>query len=397
MFGYFFSWLILILSSSAFLIKGLGKGDRVMIILGIILTIFFLILHVVYEGKSKIKANFRMHIFILFFASLGSVLMAYLFHGQSFFITLYQQNALYFYFFYFLLHYLLPEPRKLERMLIIFGIIYCVFYIVQRVIYPNIITEAQIFWERGTLRIFMPGEIIMILAYFISFEKIFIKFEWLYLIHFLLSVVVALLLGTRMILFSLILLSLLNIVLNKRIKNKLAVVGLFVGVAIISFFAMHDTIVDMVSDTKHHADQSGNYVRVRAAVYFVTKLPQNKVMFVLGNGTPSERSPYGLMLAQVKTMFGFYLTDVGIIAIYVKFGLFFALTCFVIMFQCLFSKLPKEIVYIKYFMAYLLITMFTTTLPFEFSEGVFMLCIILYMIDFYKIKENATILPEIND
>ena len=381
---YFISWLILILSSSAFLIKGLGKGNRVMIFMGIGITVFLLVLHIVYEGKAILKANFRIHILILFFSSLGSVLMAYMFHEQSFFITLYQQYALYFYILYFLLHYLLPEPEKLERMLLIFGIIYCFFYITQRILYPTLITDAQIFWDRGTLRIFMPGEIIMILGYFISFEKIFMKFNWLYLIHLLLSIIVVLLLGTRMIIFSLVLLSFFNILLNKRVKNKLAVIGIFVVVAAISYFAMKDTFTEMVSATKHHADQSENYVRVRAAAYFVTKLPQNKAMFILGNGVPSERSPYGIMITQVRNMFGFYLSDVGIVALYVKFGLFFALTCLVIMFQSLFSRLNKEIMYIKYFMAYLIITMFTMQLPFEYPEGVVTIAILLYLIDFYK-------------
>ncbi len=393
---YFISWLVLILSTSAFLIKGLGKGDRVMIFMGIGITVFLLVLHIVYEGKALLKANFRTHIFFLFFSSLGSVLMAYMFHEQSFSITLYQQYALYFYFFYFLLHYLLPDPERLERMLIIFGIMYCFFYIAQRMIYPGLITDAQIFWDRGTLRIFMPGEIIMILGYFISFEKIFLKFNWLYLINMLLSVIVVLLLGTRMVIFSLVLLSFFNILINKRVKNKLAVVGVFMVVVAISYFAMKDTFTEMISATKHHADQSENYVRVRAATYFLTKLPQNKAMVILGNGAPSERSPYGIMITQVRNMFGFYLSDIGIVALYVKFGLFFALTCLVIMFQSIFSKLNKEIMYIKYFMAYLIITMFTTQLPFEYSEGVVTISILLYLIDFYKENksEKKTILFE---
>ena len=187
-----------------------------------------------------------------------------------------------------------------------------------------------------------------------------------------------------------------NILINKRVKNKLAVVGVFMVVVAISYFAMKDTFTEMISATKHHADQSENYVRVRAATYFLTKLPQNKAMVILGNGAPSERSPYGIMITQVRNMFGFYLSDIGIVALYVKFGLFFALTCLVIMFQSIFSKLNKEIMYIKYFMAYLIITMFTTQLPFEYSEGVVTISILLYLIDFYKENksEKKTILFE---
>jgi hypothetical protein len=199
-----------------------------------------------------------------------------------------------------------------------------------------------------------------------------------------------------MIIFSLVLLSFFNILINKRVKNKLAVIGIFAVVATISFFAMKDTFTEMIAATKHHADQSENYVRVRAAAYFVTKLPQNKAMFILGNGAPSERSPYGIMITQVRKMFGFYLSDVGIVALYVKFGLFFALTCLVIIFQNLFARLNKEIMYIKYFMVYLLVTMFTTQLPFEYSEGIVLIGIILYLIDFYKENKvtGNSVLPE---
>jgi hypothetical protein len=391
MFKYFISWCVLIFSTSAFLFKGLGKGDRVMDIMILSVIIFLVLLHAVYQGKIVMKANFRTHISILLLSLIGSVLMADMFHGQSYSLTLIQQRPIYFYLFYILLHYMLPDPKKIERMLVIFGSIYCLFYIIQTIVYPRLITDALVFRDRNTIRIFLPGEIFMVMGYFISFDKIFSKFSWLYLCHIILSMTVVLLLGSRTMLMSFAVLSFANIMINKRVKNRIAIFFLFAGVAFISFWSMKDVITAMIMETQKNSSQSDNYIRVKAAEYYIWDFPTNLACSVLGNGNPNENSVYGLQVKRVKDYMAFYLSDIGIIGIYAKYGLFFAITCLVILFKCIFSKLHREVMYVKYFMVYLLFTLVFTVLPFESADGIVGLCIILYTIDCYK---DGTLITE---
>ena len=397
MFKYFISWLILLCSSSFFLIKGIGKGDRVMDIFGVLLIIFLILLHVVYQGRGIIKANFRNHILILILASFGSALMAYMFHGQDYSLTLFQQRSIYFYLFYFLLHYLLPEPIKLERLIIQFGLVYCLVFLLQTVAYPTLITESHVFRDRGTIRIFLPGENVMILGYLIAFDRIFEKFDWLYFSHLMLSVIVVLLLGTRVMLLALVILSFVNILINKRVQNKFAVFFLFIGVAFISYLVMKDTISAEIAETQKHSSQAQNYIRVKAAEYYLTDFQKGIGSIVLGNGSPNDKSSYGAMVKNVNNRSGFYLSDIGILGIYVKYGILFTVVCFIIMFQGLFGKLHRDLHYIKYFMAYLLINMVVSTLPFETSYGIVEICMILYIIDCYKDTSKQSLLLQENN
>lgn len=393
MFNNVICWLIIIFSSTAFQIAGLGKGDRVMELLGIGIILVLLILNVVYNGNPSIKINYKFHFTILIGAALISCAMAEIVYNQPFSLTLYQSRAIFFYFFYFLLHYLAPNPKYIEKALVTYGIIYCILYIIQTLVYPTLVTEARVFFDRGTLRIFMPGGMIMLFAYFIAFDKIFEKFSWHYLIFLILSLIVAFLLGTRQILVSLILLSLANIFINKKIKSRITLLIVFFGVIALTAFLMRETIEEMIALTYKHKDEKDGYIRVRAAEYFLTEFPENKAVYIFGNGEPTERSSYGVSMAKISNTFGFYLSDIGLIAIYFKYGIFFSIICLILIFNALFKKLHSQIMYIKYYFVMVLIMLVTSQLPFEISEGIVVVSFIFYFIDFYlNHRENSNVI-----
>jgi hypothetical protein len=375
-------WFILFCSISAYRIHGLGKGDRVLDILGLGAIICFLILYVTYQGTSPVKAGFKYHIIFIFIGTFLSAFMAKVFHSQDMSITVYQQRAIYFLLFYFLLHYLLPNPRDLEKMIMVIGLLFCLVYIVQTKIYPTLITDAMIFRDRGTLRIFMPGGVFMVLAYYLSFKRIFEKFNWLPFSILILTGIVALLLAGRQLIISLLLISFVNILIDKRIKNKLALIFLFVVVISAASFFMRDTINDMISVSQKHSQEGENYIRFRAVKYFLFEFPNNKLSYIFGNGTPSERSVYGISLEKFTEFYGFYMSDIGIIGTYFKYGSIFVIAVLAIFIKILFSKLNSNIIYIKNFIVSTIITMFTTEFLFDVSDGIVAISILLYIIDY---------------
>jgi hypothetical protein len=380
------NWFIIICSISAFEIRGLGKGSRVLDILGICLIIFFLLIFIAYQGKTNIKGNFSYHILFLLMAVFFSTLMAKISHKQDIGITLYQQRGMYFLLFYFLLHYLMPNPKELEKIILIFALLFCFMYIIQTYIYPRLITDGKVFRDRGTLRIFMPGSSFMVLGYYISLQQIFEKFNWTSLSILLLTVVVAFLLAGRQLLSSLALLSLMNILINKRIKNRVALLAIFILVFASMAYLMSDTVGKMISVTTKLKSEGTSYIRVRAAEYYLFQYPHDKLSYLFGNGSPSVRSPYGVSLNKVWEYYGFYLSDIGLVSGFFKFGIIFVITILAIYSKIIFSKSSPDIAYIKYFIISAIITMFTTVLIFEETEGIVIICIILYITDYYKYK-----------
>ena len=384
----FICWFIMICSISAYQIKGLGKGSRVLDFLALGIIIFLILLYATYQGRNQIKENFKYPILFLFISVAISVFMADKFHNQDASLTLYEQRALYFYLFYFLLHFLTPEPKKLENMILGLGFLFCIIYIIQKVLYPVLITDSMVFFDRGTLRIFMPGASIMVFSYFIAFQKIFEKFTWFSFSIIILSLSVSLLLAGRQLILSLVLISYVNILINKRIKNRLALFALFVVVISVLGFLMKDTINDLITLTLKHSQEGANYIRIKAANYFLFHFQKNHLTYFLGNGVPTERSAYGVSMLKLSTSYGFYLSDLGLISVYFKFGLIFAITVIIVLIKILFFKIDTRIIYIKNYLVSIVITIITTGLIFEEKGGIATLCIMFYLIDYYK---NLTI------
>jgi hypothetical protein len=188
-------------------------------------------------------------------------------------------------------------------------------------------------------------------------------------------------------------LSFANILINKKIKSRITLLILFFGIVSLAAFLMRETIQEMIELTYKHKDEKDGYIRIRAAEYFLTEFPKNKSVYIFGNGEPTERSSYGVSMAKISNTFGFYLSDIGLIAIYFKYGFFYALTCLVLIFQTLFKKLPSKITYIKYYLFLLIFTLVTSQLPFEISEGIVVVSFIFYFIDYYlNLNENSDVI-----
>jgi hypothetical protein len=382
------TWFIIICSISAFHFRGLGKGDRILDIIGISSILVLLVLYLVYQGKVVLKENFKWEILFLMATVFISVIMAKEIHNQPLGLTLYQQRATYYFLFYFLLHYLMPDPKDLEKVILSLGIAFCFFYILQTLAYPTLITDAKVFTDRGTLRIFMPGSVFMTLGYFISFQRIFEKFSWVYLLMLVLTLIVAFLLAGRQLIFSLFVISIFNLFFNKQIKYRVVYILVFSLMLVVIVYLMRDTIYDMVTLTFQHSREGERYIRFRAANFFISGYSDNTIAYVFGNGTPTERSAYGIAMEKISTVYGYYLSDLGIIGVFFKFGILYVITVFVVFIKIYSLIKNRSITYLKNFIASVIITMFTTVLIFDEAEGIVVLCIIFYLIDYYSMLKG---------
>lgn len=351
---------------------------------GIGLMILTIVLSLIYDKGEGFILNFRYHVYAIFIAVFLSMFMAYQGHGQSFKITLVAQRFMYYYLFYFTLHALKIPTRFIIHLIIAISIIHAFFYIVQFFAYPNVLFNVRISEDRGTLRIFLPGFSYIIITYFYSLKKFFEEYKFFYLGILMLFLSIFVLMGTRQVLFTIALLTIAFILLNKEIKSKFLLVTLVLLSFIPVFFIFQDIFMQLFAVTKEQGSQSDDDIRVRSATFFLTTFNPNRFAYIVGNGVSSQNSNYGVLVQSYKDYLGFYQSDVGLIGEYSRFGILIVLTIIATFISVLKSKLGSEYTFLKYLFISMLLTLFTGSSAFGTSDSIVALCFVFYFIDVHK-------------
>ena len=291
---------------------------------------------------------------------------------------------MYFYFFYFALHLIRISDSDLERIMIFLAVTHIIFYMMQYMAHPNKIFDVRTQEDRGTLRIFLPGLAYVFLSYFYILNKLFVRFSLgkLLLLFFFFSVFV--LMGTRQIIFSVFLLTIVNVLLSKRVKSK-ALILFLVLIGIIPVVLMfQDIFLNLLAVSQQQSEGFEDDIRVRAATFFLTELFPNRISYITGNGEGSTDSSYGQMIQMYMDVFKYFQSDVGLIGDYTKFGAFFVIGVFSIIIRILTGKLSEQYTYIRYFYFTVLLTLLTGGSAFGNADGIVAICFTLYIIDIDK-------------
>jgi hypothetical protein len=351
--------------------------------LGVCLMVLFLIFHFVYDKTPRLKKYFSIEIYLVFFALILSMFAAFIFHDQDFKTTGLVQRYMYYFLVYFFLHQLKPDPNFLLRLFVYFGLIFAGIYILQTLVYPFSILQSKAFYDRGTLRIFLPGANFLFITFFLSIIQYFLTKKNFYLIIILVGFIVFILLGTRQVLFTVIFISLMYILLSKKVKNKIAVSSLILLSAVAFFFIFQDIFLSMLEVSEKQNSNIEGDVRYRAIAFFLFDFFPNRVSYITGNGVASANSAFGVMVNNLKIYQGFYQTDIGLIGDYSKFGIFFLIAQFSIMIRILSGKIKQNLVFIKLVVWSMAITLITGG-SIAAEGGITSICALLYLIDASK-------------
>lgn len=373
---------IIIASLGMFNVIFLSKDIiKVLELAGIGVILMVIMLQLVYSHGEGFSYSFKWEMIFIFTGVGLSMLMAYSGHGQGFSTTLIAQRFMYFYLFYFALHLIRISDSDLEKMMVFLAVAHVVFYMMQYMAHPNKIFDVRTSEDRGTLRIFLPGLSYLLLAYFYVLNKLFKNFSvgQLFLLFFFFSVFV--LMGTRQIIFSMFMLTMINVLLSKRVKSKFLILILVLLSAIPVVFMFQDIFLNLLNVSQEQSEGFEEDIRVRAATYFLTDLFPNRTAYITGNGADSANSPYGYMIQMYRDVYGFYQSDVGLIGDFSKFGTFFLIGVFSILIRVLTGKLSEKYVYIKYFYINILMTLFTGGGAFGEGNSIVAVCFTLYIID----------------
>lgn len=358
---------------------------------GVGIIILLLLFEAVFGGSKSIKQNFKIEIYMIVLATFFSMFIANAYHHQSFGVSLVAQRYMYYFFFYFFLHSLKIDVKEIEKMIIPLALIYVTLYITQYLLYPSIILDSRVDYDRGTVRIFLTGGAFMVLGYYRSLQQLLATHKFRYGLYCLIFFVVpAILQGTRQSLVSISFVTVLFILFSKEVKSRIVMI-LLVGIASVSIVIIfQDMFLELIELSKKEASADKPNIRLIAMNYFLNDFMAHDLAYIFGNGQDSMNSPFGLKVNALKTI-GLYQSDIGIIGDYSKFGALFVIAQLSIMGRIIFGKLPKEIAYFRFFFISRVLVMFTGSSMMGSASNIAFVMIALYMIDYYKAKERNAI------
>lgn len=361
-------------------------------IIAIGLIIAFLILMYFYDRSKPLPKSFIFPIVLIFISVTISMLAAYGLQDQGIPITLWSQRAIYYYLLYFLLSRLRPDPEFIMKLVIYMGAAYMIIYIAQSIVYPYPLLSYKLFFNRGTLRIFMPGAGYYQLGYYLCLYLFFRDYKISNLLYIVAALVVTVLIGSRQLLASIVLVSLLFLVLNQVVKAKFALLTLAAFSLIPLYLLFQDIFNAMLEVTSAQSEYIEDNIRVRAAKFFLTDFLNSPIAYLTGNGMNGNHSLYGLNVQRYALKYGFYQSDVGLVGDYVKYGLLFIVGVIITLIKVLKAKLPDKSIFVKYFFLGITMMMFTGGSIFANSDSVVILCLIFYIIDSKAYLKNS--MPE---
>lgn len=372
---------IILCSTSFYKLKLLGGPvQKVAELMGAGVILVMIILYLVYSDQKSIRQHYVTPIILIFLSMLTSMVMAYVIHDQKFMLTLFAQRALYYYLLYFLLHQLRFHPGDLQKIIIFFGLVYVGLYLIQVVLYPNVIFDAYVRQDRGTIRIYLPGSGYMAATFFLALQRFLRSNKFIYLTLLLLILSIYVMTGGRQSLAIVIFVAVLFILIDKRVRSRILLIFLGVVAALAIFVMFQQIFLELFTTSKEHMAMGDEYIRIRAARYYLTDFFKAPIAYVTGNGMYFPHSQYGRSISLNYLVHHYHLGDIGLIGNYAMYGIFFVLGVFIICVRSLRIKVKAEQTYIKYMFGAVILSLLTSG---GFGDSAFVCFIvsILYLLD----------------
>lgn len=360
-------------------------------LIGLGVIFLLIVMDAIYFRQEGFPKKYALPIILIFAGVFISMFAARWGHDQSYTTTLIAQRFMYFYLLYWALHAIKIDTKSLESIIIWLGVTYSVFYLIQFFVYPNIVFDVRVAEDRGTIRIFLSGFGFLILAYFLTLSKTFKEFTPARIFYIILFLSIIILMGTRQVILSVVLITMLFVLFSRLVKSRILVFTMVVLSLIPLFIIFQDIFISLIDLSKNQSEALAENTRIRSATFFLTQLFPDTYAYYTGNGADSANSNYGLSIQMYKDLYGFYQSDLGIIGDYTKFGVLFVIGVFWILFKIIFSKPGPESAYIKFFFISILLTLFTGGGAFGMSDSIAAVCFTFYLLDIDYFERNSNI------
>lgn len=342
----------------------------------------------------KYKRGFVFPVQLMCIALLISVIMAQFTWNQG---IKYMPTAIP-YMIWFVFFYLLTlnvSITVIEKIVICFGIIYIVLFL-----YQFTHTDVVLFGmadefkeDRGVIRVNFPGAGVFFLSCFISINKVTsaVKYRYAWLIFSLFCVLIIALQVTRQSIVIILLMYLIHFLRNVKLPYKVAVLLIFGFTSYLLFNSDNPITQGLKEQQKIDASAGKDYIRIKAANYYLTQFTPNTISKIFGNGIPNNTSRYGQSLTYLENNYGYFLTDVGVVDVYITTGIL-AIVAYIIIFIKSFTiGLPSKYYYLKYYLWTIGATCFTSDMLVSYG---FLITTVLVLYCYQRIIDDNLILED---
>jgi hypothetical protein len=318
-----------------------------------------------FSASSGVKVGVKLVVFAIFF----SIVPAYISWRQDYITSLLTLPQYLSYLLFFFLLKFDTDLRKLEKVVIIIGLLTTVIYITSFIIFPRVLfggfEEDDVNTDRGFARLAIAGIGFVYLTYFVAINKIVTekKLIWFLIAGF--TFIAIILTLTRQTIFSCVLIALFFFMRKITLFNKIMLIA--ASAAVIYFVVPQLPFVQiLMQKTEEQAGSFTEDIRYICGRYFLLDFSPDWFARIFGNGEASiGKSDYGDTILQLKEIYRFYQSDVGFIGFYSKFGIIAIIGWGVLFWKVLSTKFREEHLYVPMYIFLVLLTGFTSSMPFN--------------------------------
>lgn len=390
--------LFIVLSALEFFdlnIIGADYQIQVFDLVSVILMAIIIALQFFNKKEQKETKIFKKGIIIVLISVLLSMIGAYAFYKQSFFISLQVSRGMYYYLLYFALSALDLKIRDVEKIILIAAFLYCTAYLSNLFLPALFFSKIVYDQSRFLTRVYLPGSLINVLAYFYSLMMLLENKKQKYLFFILLSFTIMILTGSRMVFMPVMLVTVFVFLRGFKFRRiiHISIIATAILIVILSFSQVFDAMLTLARNDLTQQGSGTLDIRLKAVSFFYPFFFPDIGHLLLGNGFASTKSSFGQLIDYFKLKMNLYQSDIGILGDFTKMGLIYLVGVFLLLKNVFTAKLPKDAEYIKYFFYYVTFS-FITLSHFGYPDGIVALCLSFYLIEKYNLKEHNLVRNE---
>jgi|WetSurSiteA1Bulk_404760.scaffolds.fasta_scaffold04609_2 hypothetical protein len=331
---------------------------------------------------QKRNLRFKYAILIFIFGIFLNAVAAYINLGQSPKLTILASSFYYFVLLYFLLHYFELSRKFLETTIIICAIIFSIIFYAQFRFYPIQIVTHGLNEDAGEIQLELLGHGFLMLAYLLLLNRFLIERKLIFLVLSLGFLMIQFKSDFRTLIAGSIFVTALMFLLNIRsIKDFiLLIVATLIFWGFMQYKGVTSAFIAMRSETKENLAQGDKYIRNIELEYYFKIYPRNISYYLIGGGRPAGENLFTGDPANGNINFNIVWVDIGLLGFYMVMGGVALLGLIWYTFKAIFTKLPRDRLYLNLYFVYLLIVSFTNEEIYD--DGIFTIqAIALYLID----------------
>ena len=332
------------------------------------------------------KSIFKWHFVAMFLGIWISILSCYYFRNQPPLLTL-KASAPYFYIlFYFVLRESNMSIRKMEMLLVVMAILFCISYIIQYIVYPFEIFSGTVnkSIETKEVRFRLAGQALGSLAYFYGINKFLLDKKKMHLMLSAFCFVVIFLMGFRTMIAMILVFTIVIIfrVKGSRLKNVSYIFWIILGLIILLQFPVFKSVVNsMLKRQETEVFTNSEYIRLIQLNYFTQEHFKNLWEYIWGSGlTPFDtKTDYSIYMSKIEDR-GIFWVDWGLVGLSWVIGLISVVAMILYSIKTITIKVTTDYYYIGIWFIYLL-SLSITTMEFYRAGNFIVQSIALYLVE----------------